>query len=98
MQKISLLTPNIGMTYSGMGPDSRVLVRRCCLLHWLFLHQTWRSCLMCSLCSCCARLDASPSKQCFTCLNQSSPPLLLTHPCPGAQGTQERAGVLPAVP
>ena len=27
VQKISLLTPNIGMTYSGMGPDSRVLVR-----------------------------------------------------------------------
>ena len=28
MQKISLLTPNIGVTYSGMGPDSRVLVRK----------------------------------------------------------------------
>jgi 20S proteasome subunit alpha 2 len=28
VQKISLLTPNVGMTYSGMGPDSRLLVRR----------------------------------------------------------------------
>ena len=28
VQKISLLTPNIGVTYSGMGPDSRVLVRK----------------------------------------------------------------------
>ena len=28
VQKISLLTPNIGLTYSGMGPDSRVLVRK----------------------------------------------------------------------
>jgi len=28
VQKISLITPNIGMTYSGMGPDSRVLVRK----------------------------------------------------------------------
>lgn len=28
VQKISLLTPNVGMTYSGMGPDSRVLVRK----------------------------------------------------------------------
>ena len=28
VRKISLVTPNIGMTYSGMGPDSRVLVRK----------------------------------------------------------------------
>lgn len=28
VQKISLVTPQIGMTYSGMGPDSRVLVRK----------------------------------------------------------------------
>jgi 20S proteasome subunit alpha 2 len=28
VQKISLVTPNIGVTYSGMGPDSRVLVRK----------------------------------------------------------------------
>ena len=28
VQKISLLTPNIGVVYSGMGPDSRVLVRK----------------------------------------------------------------------
>ena len=28
VQKMSLLTPNVGMTYSGMGPDSRVLVRK----------------------------------------------------------------------
>ena len=28
VQKISLLTPNIGVAYSGMGPDSRVLVRK----------------------------------------------------------------------
>jgi 20S proteasome subunit alpha 2 len=28
VRKISLLTPNIGATYSGMGPDSRVLVRK----------------------------------------------------------------------
>lgn len=28
VQKISLCTPNVGMTYSGMGPDSRVLVRK----------------------------------------------------------------------
>lgn len=28
VQKISLVTPNIGATYSGMGPDSRVLVRK----------------------------------------------------------------------
>ncbi|CDK28636.1 unnamed protein product [Kuraishia capsulata CBS 1993] len=26
IEKISLITPNIGMTYSGMGPDFRVLV------------------------------------------------------------------------
>mmetsp|Transcript_30598 Transcript_30598/g.78581 ORF Transcript_30598/g.78581 Transcript_30598/m.78581 type:complete len:236 (-) Transcript_30598:74-781(-) len=26
--KVSLLTPNIGVAYSGMGPDSRVLVRK----------------------------------------------------------------------
>ena len=28
VQKISLLTPNIGVAYSGMGPDSRLLVRK----------------------------------------------------------------------
>jgi 20S proteasome subunit alpha 2 len=28
VQKISLVTPNIGLTYSGMGPDSRVLIRK----------------------------------------------------------------------
>uniref|UniRef100_A0A0D6R6A7 Proteasome subunit alpha type n=1 Tax=Araucaria cunninghamii TaxID=56994 RepID=A0A0D6R6A7_ARACU len=28
VQKIQLLTSNIGVTYSGMGPDSRVLVRK----------------------------------------------------------------------
>ncbi|ERN09420.1 hypothetical protein AMTR_s00029p00057040 [Amborella trichopoda] len=28
VQKIQLLTPNIGVVYSGMGPDSRVLVRK----------------------------------------------------------------------
>ncbi|KAA8498323.1 Proteasome subunit alpha type-2-A [Porphyridium purpureum] len=28
LQKISLITDNIGMVYSGMGPDSRVLVRK----------------------------------------------------------------------
>ena len=28
VQKMSLLTPNVGLTYSGMGPDSRVLVRK----------------------------------------------------------------------
>lgn len=28
VQKISLVTPNIGVTYAGMGPDSRVLVRK----------------------------------------------------------------------
>ena len=28
LQRISLLTPNIGVAYSGMGPDSRVLVRK----------------------------------------------------------------------
>ncbi len=28
VQKISLLTPNIGVAYSGMGPDSRILVRK----------------------------------------------------------------------
>lgn len=28
VQKISLVTPNMGVTYSGMGPDSRVLVRK----------------------------------------------------------------------
>ena len=28
VQKTSLLTPNIGMVYSGMGPDYRVLVRK----------------------------------------------------------------------
>lgn len=27
VQKVSLLTPNIGVTYAGMGPDSRLLVR-----------------------------------------------------------------------
>lgn len=28
VQKISHLTPNIGVVYSGMGPDSRVLIRK----------------------------------------------------------------------
>ncbi|GAB4829512.1 hypothetical protein Ancab_019185 [Ancistrocladus abbreviatus] len=28
VKKIQLLTPNIGVVYSGMGPDSRVLVRK----------------------------------------------------------------------
>ena len=28
LQRITLLTPNIGVAYSGMGPDSRVLVRK----------------------------------------------------------------------
>jgi len=28
IQKIRILTPNIGMVYSGMGPDSRVLLRK----------------------------------------------------------------------
>eukprot|EP00245_Coleochaete_scutata_P009511 TRINITY_DN3148_c0_g1_i1.p1 TRINITY_DN3148_c0_g1~~TRINITY_DN3148_c0_g1_i1.p1 ORF type:complete len:236 (+),score=52.25 TRINITY_DN3148_c0_g1_i1:106-813(+) len=28
VNKIQLLTPNIGVVYSGMGPDSRVLVRK----------------------------------------------------------------------
>lgn len=28
VHKISLLTPNIGVVYSGMGPDSRVLIRK----------------------------------------------------------------------
>ena len=28
VQKIAALTPNIGVAYSGMGPDSRVLVRK----------------------------------------------------------------------
>lgn len=28
VQKISTLTPNIGVAYSGMGPDSRVLIRK----------------------------------------------------------------------
>lgn len=28
VQKIAVLTPNIGMVYSGMGPDYRVLVRK----------------------------------------------------------------------
>lgn len=28
VQKIAMLTPNIGVAYSGMGPDSRVLVRK----------------------------------------------------------------------
>lgn len=28
VQKISMLTPNIGVVYSGMGPDYRVLVRK----------------------------------------------------------------------
>jgi len=28
VKKTSLLTPNIGVAYSGMGPDSRVLVRK----------------------------------------------------------------------
>ena len=28
VQKIALLTPNIGVAYSGMGPDSRVLIRK----------------------------------------------------------------------
>ena len=27
VQKTSLLTPNVGMVYAGMGPDSRVLLR-----------------------------------------------------------------------
>jgi 20S proteasome subunit alpha 2 len=28
VQKISVLSPNVGVVYSGMGPDYRVLVRR----------------------------------------------------------------------
>jgi hypothetical protein len=28
VKKISVITPNIGVAYSGMGPDSRLLVRR----------------------------------------------------------------------
>lgn len=28
VRRISTLTPNIGVAYSGMGPDSRVLVRK----------------------------------------------------------------------
>ena len=28
VQKIASLTPNIGVVYSGMGPDSRVLLRK----------------------------------------------------------------------
>lgn len=28
VQKVSILTPNIGVVYSGMGPDYRVLVRK----------------------------------------------------------------------
>ena len=28
VQKIAMLTPNIGVAYSGMGPDYRVLVRK----------------------------------------------------------------------
>lgn len=28
VQKISLLTDSIGVVYSGMGPDSRVLIRK----------------------------------------------------------------------
>lgn len=28
VQKISSITPNVGMAYAGMGPDSRVLVRK----------------------------------------------------------------------
>ena len=28
VQKCSMLTENIGVVYSGMGPDSRVLVRK----------------------------------------------------------------------
>jgi 20S proteasome subunit alpha 2 len=28
VQKISMLSPNIGVVYSGMGPDYRVLVRK----------------------------------------------------------------------
>ena len=28
VEKLSTLSPNIGLAYSGMGPDSRVLVRR----------------------------------------------------------------------
>jgi 20S proteasome subunit alpha 2 len=28
VQKVSLLTDSIGVVYSGMGPDSRVLIRK----------------------------------------------------------------------
>lgn len=28
VNKISLLTPHLGVAYSGMGPDSRVLVKQ----------------------------------------------------------------------
>ena len=56
VQKISLLTPNIGVAYSGMGPDSRLLVRKarksaqvgslwpCCILSISWCHRIWRSC------------------------------------------------------
>ena len=28
VRKISMVSPNVGLAYSGMGPDSRLLVRR----------------------------------------------------------------------
>lgn len=41
VQKIELLTSNIGITYAGMGPDFRVLVRKGAI-------HTFVLCLVCS--------------------------------------------------
>lgn len=93
VQKISLLTPNTGMTYSGMGPDSRVLVRlraSCFLPRWHLLHRTWHSCWMGSWCSGCEHLDARG--QPFPCsASLAFPPLLLIYPL-GRCARHARAG------
>jgi len=42
VEKINFLTENIGVTYSGMGPDTRVLIRRgrkAAQRYWLQYHE-----------------------------------------------------------
>ena len=42
VQKVSLLTPNVGCAYAGMGPDSRVLVRKArktAQVYWRTYHE-----------------------------------------------------------
>ena len=74
VKKISVVSPNIGLAYSGMGPDSRLLVRRarkqaqvrCSALGALILHK-------CALQSCHAASICLPAQvQCHCCRSDMS--------------------------